>query len=262
MALIINHELTTYEVKDHIARITLNRPEKKNALTRQMRKEIQNALFDVKTNPDIWLAIIDAEGDVFCAGKDLMEQVDPDTDDGTVYSNDELFVYMRTVYKPIIVALQGACMAQGAGFALSSDIVLMTEKASVGWPQVKRGISSVSGPTQGAHAMVWPTAMGYLLRGKQITAQDAFRLGLCNEIVEQDKDKLLEAADRWAGEILENAPLAVQGLKEAARRCLELPLEARLRLARQVADRVLETADSKEGILAFKEKRAPVWQAK
>ena len=262
MALIINHELTTYEVKDHIARITLNRPEKKNALTRQMRKEIQNALFDVKTNPDIWLAIIDAEGDVFCAGKDLMEQVDPDTDDGTVYSNDELFVYMRTVYKPIIVALQGACMAQGAGFALSSDIVLMTEKASVGWPQVKRGISSVSGPTQGAHAMVWPTAMGYLLRGKQITAQDAFRLGLCNEIVEQDKDKLLGAADRWAGEILENAPLAVQGLKEAARRCLELPLEARLRLARQVADRVLETADSKEGILAFKEKRAPVWQAK
>lgn len=262
MALMVNREQTGYEVKDHIARITLKRSEKKNALTRQMRREIQNALFDIKTNPDIWLAIIDAEGDVFCAGKDLLEQVDPETDDGTVYSNDELFVYMRTVYKPIIVCLQGACMAQGAGFALSSDIVLMTEKANIGWPQVKRGISSVSGPTQGAHAMVWPTAMGYLLRGKQIRAEEAFRLGLCNEVVEQDKDKLMETADRWAGEILVNAPLAVQGLKEAARRCLELPLEARLRLARQVADRVLESADSKEGILAFKEKRDPVWQAK
>ena len=120
-----------------------------------MRKEVQNALFDIKTNRDIWLAIIDAEGDVFCAGKDLLEVVDPATDDGTVYSNDELFVYMRTVYKPIILALQGPCLAQGAGFALSSDIVLMTEKASIGWPQVKRGISSVSGPHAGCsrHAL-------------------------------------------------------------------------------------------------------------
>lgn len=262
MALIINREQTSYEVEDHVARITLKRPEKANALTRQMRKEIQNALFDIKTNPDVWLAIIDAEGKVFCAGKDLLEQVDPDADDGAVYSNDELFVYMRTVYKPIIVALQGACMAQGAGFALSSDIVLMTENASIGWPQVKRGISSVSGPTQGAHAMVWPTAMGYLLRGKQISSGEALRLGLCNEVVKGGKDALMDAAERWAGEILANAPLAVQGLKEAARRCLELPLEARLRLARQIADRVLESEDSREGILAFREKRDPVWRGR
>ena len=262
MALIVDRELTGYDVKDHIARITLKRPEKRNALTRQMRKEVQNALFDIKTNPDIWLAIIDAEGDVFCAGKDLLEAVDPATDDGTVYSNDELFVYMRTVYKPIILAMQGACLAQGAGFALSSDIVLMTEKASIGWPQVKRGISSVSGPTQGVHAMPWTAAMGVLLRGGQIFAEEAYRLGLCNEVVEQDKDKLMAAAERWADEILVNAPLAVQAIKESSRRCLELPLESRLRLARQVADKVLESEDAKEGIAAFKEKRAPVWKGK
>ena len=110
--------------------------------------------------------------------------------------------------------------------------------------------------------MVWPTAMGYMLRGKQISAEEAYRLGLCNEVVTGGKDELLEVAERWADEVLANAPLAVQGLKEAARRCLELPLEARLRLARQVADRVLESEDSKEGILAFKEKRDPVWQGK
>ena len=262
MALIIDRELTSYDIADHVARITLKRPEKRNALTRQMRKEIQNALFDIKTNPDVWLAIIGAEGDVFCAGKDLLEVVDPATDDGTVYSNDELFIYMRTVYKPIILAMQGACLAQGAGFALSADIVLMTEEAYIGWPQVKRGISSVSGPTQGVHAMPWPMAMGVLLRGGGIYAEEAYRLGLCNEVVEQDRDKLMEAAERWAEEILENAPLAVQAIKESSRRCLELPLEARLRLARQVADKVLESEDAKEGIAAFREKRSPVWRGK
>ena len=253
-------EFSRYQVRDHIARLTLARPEKKNALHRPMRREIQQAFFDMKTNPDVWLAIIAAEGNVFCAGKDLTEQVDPADEDGTVLSNDELFLYQRTVYKPIIAALDGPCLAQGAGFALSSDIVIMSERAGIGWPQVKRGISSVSGPTQGAHAMPWAVAMGYLFRAKTIPAAEALRLGLANEVV--PSEDLLPCAERWAAEILENAPLALQGIKEAARRTQDLALEPRMRLARDIADRVLGSEDAREGILAFKEKRPPRWQGR
>jgi enoyl-CoA hydratase/carnithine racemase len=251
---------TRYAVEGPIARLTLARAEKKNALNRQMRKEVQAAFYDVEANPEIWLCIIDAEGDVFCSGKDLMEKSDPAEEDGLVLSNDDLFLYQRNIYKPFIVAVDGACLAQGAGFALSSDIVIMSERGAIGWPQVRRGISTVSGPSQGLHALPWQVGMGFLLRGKFISAQDAFRFGICNEIT--TPEDLLPCAYRWAGEILENAPLAVQAVKEAGRRGQDIALEPRMRLARDIANRVLSTEDAKEGIAAFKERRKPVWKGR
>jgi len=253
-------KFTKYKVENHVARLTLSRPDKKNALNRQMRKEVQAAFYDVEVNRDVWVCIIDAEGDVFCSGKDLLEKADAAEEDGLVLSNDDLFLYQRRVYKPFIIAADGPCLAQGAGFALSSDIVVFTDRASIGWPQVSRGISTVSGPSQGLHALPWQAGMGFLLRAKFISAQDAHRFGLCNEIT--TADDLLPCAYRWAVEILMNAPLAVQALKEAGRRGQDLPLEDRIRLARDIANRVLLTADAKEGVLAFKEKRAPNWSAR
>ena len=81
-------------------------------------------------------------------------------------SNDELYLFLRNTYKPFIVALNGPCLAQGGGIALNADIIIMSERASIGWPQVKRGISSVSGPCFLPHAISWNIAMGYLMRGK------------------------------------------------------------------------------------------------
>ena len=251
---------TQYKVEDHVAHLTLTRAEKKNALNRRMRKEVQAAFYDVQVNPEIWVCIIDAAGDVFCSGKDLFETVDTGEEDGLVMSNDDLFLYQRQIYKPFIIAADGPCLAQGAGFALSSDIVIFTERASIGWPQVSRGISTVSGPSQGLHALPWQVGMGFLLRGKFISAQDAYRFGICNEIT--TKENLLPCAFRWAKEILKNAPLAVQAVKEAGRRGQDLPLEDRMRLARDIANRVLLTADAKEGVLAFREKRSPQWRGR
>lgn len=253
-------EAVHYDVRDHIARLVLNRPDKRNAINRAMRREIQAAYFDVKNNPDIWLLILSAEGEVFCAGKDLLEKVAAEDEDGSVLSNDELYQYQRTIYKPVVCAINGPCLAQGAGFALNSDIVIMSERASIGWPQVMRGISSVSGPTLGAHAMPWVEAMGYLMRGRSIPAVECLRWGMANEVV--PAGELMETAERWAAQILESAPLAVRAIKEAARRGQEIGFESRMYMARDVANRILSSHDSAEGVLAFKEKRKPVWKGR
>ncbi|TCT09600.1 enoyl-CoA hydratase/isomerase family protein [Paralcaligenes ureilyticus] len=246
-----------FEVRERVAYITLNRPDKKNAINRAMRKEIQDAYLRVKTDPGIWAAVLTGNGEVFCSGKDLMEKNLPEDDDGSIMSNDELYLFQRFIYKPIVLALNGPCLAQGGGFALNADIVVFSERASIGWPQVKRGISSVSGPSFLPHAIPWNQAMACLMRGKFIEADEALRLGIANEVVPHGQ--LLQVAERWAREILENAPLAVCAIKEAARRGQEIPAMDRMYQARDVANRVLLSQDSKEGITAFKEKRKANW---
>jgi enoyl-CoA hydratase len=249
-----------FEVREHVAYVTLNRPDKKNAINRAMRKAIQDAYVRIKNDADIWAAVLTGNGTVFCSGKDLLEKVSPADEDGSVMSNDELYMYQRFIYKPFVLALNGPCLAQGGGFALNADIVIFSERASIGWPQVKRGISSVSGPTFLPHAVPWNQAMACLMRGKFIEAQDALRLGLANEVAPHDQ--LLGVAERWVREVLENAPLAVHAIKEAARRGQELPVVDRMYLARDIANHVLLSEDAKEGVLAFREKRKPVWKGK
>jgi enoyl-CoA hydratase/carnithine racemase len=249
-----------FEVRDHVAYITLNRPDKKNAINRAMRKEVQEAYVRVKNDAGIWAAVLTGAGSVFCSGKDLFEKVNPEDEDGSVMSNDELYMYQRFIYKPFVLALNGPCLAQGGGFALNADILIFSERASIGWPQVMRGISSVSGPTFLPHAIPWNQAMGYLMRGRFIEAREALRLGIANQVVPHEG--LLPAAERWVREILENAPLAVHAIKEAGRRGQELPVVDRTYLARDIANRVLLSEDSREGIVAFKDKRKPIWKGK
>jgi len=249
-----------YEVRDRIGYITLNRPQKKNAINRAMRKELGAAYQDVKVNPDVWLCIYTANGDVFTSGMDLSEKGAGSEDTGDVLSGEELYSLLRSIYKPIVMALNGPALAQGAGAALIADVVIMSERSSYGWPQPKVGISSVSGPTDLAHALPWPIAMGYLMSGDYIPPAECLRFGLCNEVVPHEQ--LMPTAERWAHKIMQNAPIAVRAIKEAARRGYDLPVQARQDLSLDVANRILASEDTKEGIAAFKEKRKPVWRAR
>jgi enoyl-CoA hydratase/carnithine racemase len=250
-------EAVRYEVRNHTAWITLNRPEKLNSINKAMRVELNQALTDVRENRDVWVAIITGEGRAFCTGKDLLESIE---DQKAKPTNDDNYLLQSEITKPIIAAINGPCLAQGGGLVLLSDIRIMSDRAYLGWPQVKRGISSVSGPTLLAHRIPLNYALQYLFTGRFIQPQEALELRLVNAVVPHDE--LLDAAQRCAEEILENAPLAVQAIKEATLRGYAEPLAERIKIARSVADRLLQTEDAKEGIRAFAEKRKPVWQAR
>jgi len=250
--------LVLYELRDHISYITLNRPEKLNAINPEMREELYQAFLEVRDNPEVWLAIITGQGRAFCTGHDLVAMAEAVERPGA--TTDDLYIMESTIWKPILVAINGVCLAQGCGLALTADIRIASEQAQLGWPQVKRGISSVSGPTLLAQRVPLGRAMEILFTGDFFSAQEALDLGLVNRVVPHQE--LMAETEALARKILANAPLAVRAIKEAAIRGLGLPLDQRVRLARQVADHLKQSQDAQEGLAAFREKRAPVWKGR
>jgi enoyl-CoA hydratase/carnithine racemase len=252
-------EFLTYEIRDRIARITMNRPEKLNAINPEMRAELFEAFEDVERNPDVWVAIITGNGRAFSVGHDLVSMAGRAVPGGGPgeRTTDDLYLYLSRFYKPIIAAINGLCLAQGGGLALLSDIRIAVDTAQFGWPQVKRGISSMSGPLLLTHQIPHNVAMELLMTGEFMSAQDALRLNLINRVV--SPDELMPTAEAMAATIRDNAPLAVRGIKEAALRGLGVDLADRLKVGRAIANRVEVSKDAIEGLAAFKEKRAPHW---
>lgn len=252
-------ETVTYEVKDRIAYITMNRPEKMNAINATMRDELFEAFSDFKENPDAWVCIVTGAGTrAFSTGHDLVDTSESRAKNRTRGgSTDDLYVFIHNIWKPVIAAINGYCLAQGGGVALCSDIRIAVEEAAFGWPQVKRGISSVSGPSLLSHKIPLGIALEMLFTGEFITAEMALKWGLINKIV--PRAQLMPAAQEMAEKILANAPLPVRTIKEGAVRSQGWPLQERVRLASLLAGTLRNSADSKEGLGAFAEKRAPVW---
>lgn len=253
-------ELVVYEVRDHIARITMNRPDKLNAINGQLREELFQAFEDVERNPDVWVAIITGTGRAFSVGHDLVamagRRVGGNEGERTT---DELYHFIANLYKPVIAAINGLCLAQGGGLALLSDLRIAADTAQFGWPQVKRGISSMSGPILLAKRVPLNIAMQFLMTGDFMSAQDAARFSLVNQVV--PADELMPTAQALAEKIRDNAPLAVRAIKEATLRGAGLGMEEHLKLARGISNKVEASNDAKEGLAAFKEKRPARWTA-
>ncbi len=133
-----------YEVRDRVGYITLNRPEQRNAINKDMAEGIFKALDDVKNNPDVWVCLITGNGRDFSTGHDLT-WANPEIGSGR--STEDLYEYLVTIWKPTVAAINGYCLAQGAGIACSCDIRIASEDAKLGWPQSKRGFPSTSGPS-------------------------------------------------------------------------------------------------------------------
>jgi enoyl-CoA hydratase/carnithine racemase len=247
-----------YEIKEGIAYITLNRPEKLNAIDPPMRQLLWDAFQDVKNNPEVRCAIVTGAGRAFSTGHDLVAMAAGNANEG--HSTGDLYVVQSTIFKPIIAAINGICLAQGCGIALGSDIRIASSKAEFGWPQAKRGISSVSGPALLSQVVPRNIAFEFLFTGDFVNAEKALQLMLVNYVVEPEE--VMPRAEEIARKITANAPLSIAAIKEAAIKGSEMGLEDRVAFAQQKRNEVLETEDAKEGVRAFAEKRAPVWQGR
>ncbi|MEX2547595.1 MAG: enoyl-CoA hydratase/isomerase family protein [Chloroflexota bacterium] len=248
-----------YAVKDHVAYITLNRPEKMNAQNREMRIKMVDAWHKAKTDPDVWAVIITGNGKAFSAGHDLSEDMTPEekaSDPGSA----AVYEGLMELDKPVIAAINGVCLAQGAGVALLTDIRIAADHVEFGWPQVRRGIGSVSGPAILSRAVPRNIAYEYLFTGEFFSAQRAHELHLVNHVV--PGDQVMAKAEEIVDKIRKNAPLALRGIKQATIRTEILDQADAFRVGSMQTALLRHTEDAKEGVAAFREKREPQWKAR
>lgn len=242
-----------------VAIITINRPERRNAMDAEHYAGLSKAWIEVRDNPAIRAAIITGAGDkAFSAGADLKSftAAPAPLAELMLTQQGQLLNRGLEIWKPVIAAVNGACLGGGMTLVLATDIRVAARHASFSVAEVKRGLFPANGGTQRLiQQLPHAIAMELLLIGDSIDAVTAERWGLVNRVVEPDE--LMAAALDYARRIAENAPLAVQAAKELALRSRDVDLATGLRLE-QLMLRLLQTsADASEGSAAFSEKRPP-----
>lgn len=252
-----------YEVRDKVARITINRPEAMNAMDADVYAELSNAWTDVRDNPDVWVAIITGAGEkAFTAGADLKSYIPQSRGKAEFWLTQKNQILNRglEVWKPVIAAVNGYCLAGGMTLLFATDIRIAAEHAVFEVSEVKRGILPGNGGTQRAiRQLPYAIAMEMLLLGRRLSAAEALAYGLVNKVVPQAE--LMATAEDFARRLCENGPLAVWATKELAIRSQSLPLEQGLRLEESFQEFLRTTEDAKEGPRAFAEKRKPSYKA-
>lgn len=247
------------EVTDHVALITINRPERMNALDADAYRALSEAWIQVRDDAEIRAAVVTGAGEKsFCAGADIKTFLTKPTPAHEFWltQRDQLLNRGLEVWKPVIAAVNGYCLGGGTTLLLATDIRLASPNATFGLSEVKRGVIPANGGTQRIlDQLPYPLAMEMLLTGDVWDADTAERWGLINRIVPQEKlvDEALAAATRVAA----NAPLAVQAAKELAIRSREVDRPTGFRLEQAMQEVLRRTDDAAEGAAAFAERRTP-----
>lgn len=247
----------------HVARVTLDNPKALNAITPDMDDALCAAWREINDDPDIWVAILAATGEkAFCAGADVSGGTGaPDRRMALGGGLTGVGGPLVTLRKPLIAAVQGYVIGGGCELAMCADIIVAADTAQFGIPETKVGIIGESGILHRAiRQLPQHIALGMILTGERLSAAEAGRYGLVNEVVPYPK--LAGTADRWAEKILAASPLAVQAAKDAALSRLGWPLEVALSTRYEPIEAYASSKDRTEGRTAFAEKRKPVWQGR
>lgn len=247
-----------YAVDGHVATITLNRPEQRNAVSPELTQELAAAMDRMEADDDVWVAILTASGPMFCAGADLKaigagRGEELSTEQGGFAG----FVrYPRT--KPVIAAVRGFALAGGTELVLGCDLVVAGTDVQFGLPEVTRGlVAAAGGLFRLPRAIGSARAVELILTAERLGAEEAHRLGLVNHVVEPDQ--VLDRARELAAAICRNAPLAVRESLAIAREALLMSDEQGWERSAAAMGRVSTSADVVEGVMAFVEKRDPTW---
>jgi enoyl-CoA hydratase len=263
-----------YEKKGPIAYITFNRPEARNPLDPETIVRLAAAWTDFAEDPDLRVAIVTGAGDVsFSAGADLMRLIplvtrarQPEDEWDRQVVGDPAMIQRALLrqyplYKPIVAAVNGYCIAGGMELLQAMDIRVASERATFAlqeprWGLFPAGASTIRLPRQ----VPFCRAMEILLTGNAVSAEEAYRMGLVNVVV--PPERVMPVAEEYARAIAANGPLAVRRIKEAVLRMMGLPPEEAFAIEGKLAAEVFSSEDAKEGPRAFKEKRPPQFQGR
>lgn len=249
------------ETHERAGLIRLNRPDALNALNRQVLSELVEALRAFDSDPAVGAIVITGDSRAFAAGADIKEMAQASSVDMLTAEHISLFDQVAAIKKPVIAAVSGWCLGGGCELAMACDMIVASETAKFGQPEVNIGVIPGAGGTQRLTRTVGKAlAMEIVLNNRTLSAQEALHYGLVNRVV--PAEACLEEALKLANEIAARAPIAVRLGKEAVNHSFESSLSDGIAHERRAFYFLFSTEDQKEGMQAFIEKRRPEWKGR
>ncbi|MFC1992897.1 enoyl-CoA hydratase/isomerase family protein [Chloroflexota bacterium] len=260
----MSYNTVIYTKKEHVAHITLNRPEANNVINQQLAQELEEVCQQINQDDDIYVAIITGSGDgAFCPGSELEQSIQAGEafQASSAKSEYSAAVAIASIDRPVIAAINGDALGQGLELALSCDIRLASKDARLGFPQVALRLIPMDGGTQRLPRIVGKgKALELILTAETISADEAFEIGLVNKVVA--REELAPDAEAIARTMATKGPIALRYIKEAVNKGEDLTLEQGLRLEADLYFILHTTADRAEGIKAFLRKKPPRFKAR
>jgi enoyl-CoA hydratase/carnithine racemase len=241
-----------------VGRITLNRPDKRNPIGPSLCGELVAALTALKTNPEVRVVILTGAGPAFSAGGDLSAMAG--SQDGPTASLVDLFTTMHELGKPIIAMVNGPALAGGLGLMVACDLVIAADSATFGTTEIAVGLWPMMITAEITRSVGRKKTLDMMLTGRKLDAREAVECGLVNRAV--PADRLEDETMKLATEIAERSPATMRLGLLAFYRSQDMELEPQLRYLQAELGRVLQLEDAREGIMAFMQKRKPVWKGK
>lgn len=259
----MNYTKLIVEVKDKICTIKINNPEAMNALNSTILSELDAAFTEIAANDEVSVVIITGEGRAFVAGADIAQMSTMNPTEGKAFGvqGSAVFRKIENLDKPVIAAINGFALGGGCELAMACDIRIASNKAKIGQPETGLGITPGFSGTQRLPRIVGlGKAKEIIYTARPITADEAYRIGLVNKVVEPET--LMSEAYAMAAQIAKNAPIALKYSKEAINKGMQTDIDSAIALENDLFALCFSTEDQKEGMKAFFEKKPAEWKKK